>query len=265
MPELPEVEIQRRHLEAVTAGAVVSSLERLDTARFEDEPEDLCGQRLTGWRRRGKYLIADCGSWAMLSHLGMTGQWIVDPALGRPHTRVILTMDNGHRIGLVDPRRFGWTWILPSDAVDAHPRLASLGLDPLSPAFTPDGLEAAVGQRRTALKNRLMDQSVVAGLGNIALSEIGWRAQLHPHTPCRAVPPEGWARLVEATRAHIDYVLAVEEGDEIVYLGYEGAVNPFLCYGRAGEACPRCSAPFEKGAIGGRATYWCPSCEPLTG
>ena len=122
-----------------------------------------------------------------------------------------------------------------------------------------------MGPRRTALKNRLMDQSVVAGLGNIALSEIGWRAQVHPHTPCREVPEDGWRRLVEATCAHIDYVLAVEEGDEIVYLGYEGAVNPFRCYGRAGEPCPRCAQPFEKGALAGRATYWCPKCEPIAG
>ena len=126
MPELPEVEIQRRHLEAATAGAVVARLERPDTARFEGDPEDLCGQRITAWRRRGKYLIAECGPWRMLSHLGMTGQWIVDAAPGRAHARVILSMDNGHSITLIDPRRFGWTWILPTEELADHPRLASL-------------------------------------------------------------------------------------------------------------------------------------------
>jgi formamidopyrimidine-DNA glycosylase len=192
----------------------------------------------------------------------MTGQWVVDASPERPHRRVVLSFDHGHTATLIDPRRFGWTWIVATEALERHPRLASLGLDPLSPSLTAAQLREAVGPRRTALKNRLMDQSVVAGLGNIALSEIGWRARLHPHTPCREVPSTAWQRLVDAMLAHIQHVLEVEEGDEIVYLGYEGAVNPFLCYGREGEPCPRCDSPFEKGSLAGRATYWCPSCEP---
>jgi len=263
MPELPEVEIQRRLLEAATARATLTHVERPDTARFEGDPGCIRGQRIRGWRREAKYLIADCGAWSLLSHLGMTGQWVVDADPGRAHQRVILRCDNGRTLTLVDPRRFGWTWIVPSNALATHPRLASLGVDPLDPDLSADRLREAVGaHRRTALKNRLMDQSVVGGLGNIALSEIGWRAQVHPHTPCRDVADSAWQRLLDATREHIQHVFDAEEGDEIVYLGYEGAVNPFVCYGRVDQPCPRCEAPFVKGVLAGRATYWCPECQP---
>jgi len=263
MPELPEVEIQRRLLDTATRGATLVKLERPDLARFEGDPADLVSHRVVSWGRRGKYLMADFGAWSLLSHLGMTGQWIVDAPTDRAHRRVVLRFDSGRSLTLIDPRRFGWTWIVASQELANHPRLVSLGLDPLAHTWTADNLREAVGPRRPALKNRLMDQKVVAGLGNIALSEIGWRARVHPHVPCRAVAPDAWQRLVEATQQHIDYVLDAEGGDEIVYLGYEGAVNPFRCYGRAGEPCPRCKATFTKGAIGGRATYRCPTCQPL--
>jgi formamidopyrimidine-DNA glycosylase len=262
MPELPEVEIQRRLLTNATAGTLLNRVERLDTARFEGDPTLLAGLTISAWQRRGKYLIAECGSHALLSHLGMTGQWIVDAAPGRAHARVVLHFDNGKTATLIDPRRFGWTWIVPSHALAAHPRLSVLGLDPLDPTLTPDALREAVGVRRTALKNRLMDQRVIAGLGNIALSEIGWRARVHPHLPCREVSLDAWPRLIDAMREHIAYVLDIEDGDEIVYLGYEGAVNPFVCYGRLDEPCPRCQSTFDKGVLAGRATYWCPSCQP---
>ena len=173
MPELPEVEIQRRLLSEATANARLRSIELPDTARFEGNPSDLEGRLLKGWHRRGKYLVADFGTWSLLSHLGMTGQWILDAAAERPHKRVILRFDNQRTISLIDPRRFGWNWILETSAVDQHPRLASLGLDPLDEGVDAEALAKAVEPRRTALKKRLMDQKVVAGLGNIALSEIG--------------------------------------------------------------------------------------------
>jgi formamidopyrimidine-DNA glycosylase len=263
MPELPEVEIQRRMLHGISAGARIERVERRDDARFEGDPSRLQGLKVTRWRRAGKYLIGDLGPWSILSHLGMTGQWVLNAASDRPHQRVVVHFDNGQHVGLIDPRRFGWTWILPSDQVNTHPRIAALGLDPLAENFTAPALMNAVGLRRTALKNRLMDQQVVSGLGNIALSEVCWRASVHPHQPCREVSSDGWPRLVEAILSHIHYVLEVEEGDEIVYLGYEGAVNPFVCYGRSGEPCPRCDDHFAKGKLAGRASYWCPTCQPL--
>ena len=264
MPELPEVEIQRKMLQSASKGARLVRVERRDETRFEGEPAALEGHTIRSWARRGKYLIADLGAWSILSHLGMTGQWILNADPNRGHQRIILHFDNGQHVGLVDPRRFGWTWIIPSSEVANHPRLASLGLDPLSPQFTAKTLMEAVGPRRTALKNRLMDQKVIAGLGNIALSDLCWRASVHPHRACLDVPNEAWSKLVEATVAHITYVLEVEEGDEIVYLGYEGAVNPFVCYGRGGEPCPRCGDLFVKGQLAKRASYWCPTCQPLS-
>jgi len=262
MPELPEVEIQCRMLRHVSEGRTLQRIEVRDSVRFEGEVAHLEGASIKGWTRLGKYLLADLGEWSFLSHLGMTGQWILGAEASRPHQRLVLHLSSGEHVALIDPRRFGWTWILPSSEVHQHPRLASLGLDPMAAEFSAEALASAVGTRKRPLKQSLMDQKIVAGLGNIALSELCWRAKVHPHLPSRALPSRVWPRLAQAIKDHIEYVLAVEEGDEIVYLGYEGATNPFLCYGREDEPCPRCESPFKKGALSGRASYWCPSCQP---
>ena len=138
-----------------------------------------------------------------------------------------------------------------------------MGPDPLDPSFNAGTLQAALSGTRTTLKTRLMDQKVIAGLGNIALSDLCWRARVHPHRTCTSLNEADYERLTHAIVDHIHYVLRVEEGDEITYLGYAGAENPFLCYGRAGEACRRCEAPIVKGELAGRASYWCPVCQPL--
>ncbi len=262
MPELPEVEIQRRMLERISKGSVLERIEIRDPVRFEGREETLIGSRIRSWSRLGKYLLADLGPLSLLSHLGMTGQWVLQADAERPHQRIRLYFSSGTHVGLIDPRRFGWTWILPTSEVRAHPRLASLGIDPMTPDFSAEALECALGSSKRALKHQLMDQKVVAGLGNIALSDLCWRAKVHPHQPSRDLTPRDWRELQKATLEHIHYVLKVEEGDEIAYLGYKGAANPFLCYGREGEPCPRCKDAFVKGALSGRASYWCPTCQP---
>ena len=262
MPELPEVEIQQRMLQEACRSTQLVRLELRDKARFEGDASNLEGKTIVGWRRRGKYLIAELGEWSLLSHLGMTGQWILNAAPERKHQRIVLHLSNGNHIGLIDQRRFGWTWIVPSVEVDTHPRLAAMGIEPLSQSFDADALKKAVGQGKRALKQRLLDQKVIAGLGNIAISDLCWRAKVHPHRSCASITSSEWTRLSTSILDHIHYVLEVEQGEEIVYLGYEGAVNPFLCYGRADEPCPRCEARFLKGVLSGRATYWCPSCQP---
>jgi len=108
-----------------------------------------------------------------------------------------------------------------------------------------------------------MNQRVIAGLGNIAVSEVGWRAGVHPHRPCASIEDEEWSSLRGAIVDHIHYVLEVDAGDEIVYLSRADAENPFQCYGRRGEPCPRCSAAFERATLAGRATYFCPLCQEI--
>lgn len=265
MPELPEVEIARRNLQAWTTGARLVDLDVADPARFDAQVplEALRGRVIGGWGRRGKYLLGALGDATLVSHLGMTGKWVALGGSGaRAHVRVTCATDRAV-VGLVDPRRFGHTWVLPADHVDAHPRLASLGPDALTEPLAPEALAARVGRSKTALKSRLLNQKVIAGLGNIAVVEVAWRAKIHPHTPCSALSPRRWEPLAAAILAHLEYVLEVEEGPEIVYLGDRGATNPFLVYGREDQPCPRCETPIARSVLSGRPTFSCPSCQPL--
>lgn len=263
MPELPEVEIVRMNLERWTAGRRVSAVELLPGARVTGDVTSLAGATLGPWRRRGKLLLGgtDRGL-AVLSHLGMTGKWVADPAPGRQAVRVVVTLEGGGagptQLALVDPRRLGALWIVDEAAVEAHPRVRSLGPDLLDPAL--DGATLAQRARRGHLKGRLLDQGVIAGLGNIAVSETCFRAGVHPRAPCPDLPAEAWVTLLDAARAHVAFVLATETGDEVLYLS-EGGSNPFLVYGREGEPCPRCGSPIVRVMLAGRPTFLCGVCQ----
>lgn len=264
MPELPEVEIASRNLRRWTDGRTVSSARTPDPARFEGEVSSLVGRRFLSWRRIGKYLVGELDDeWAVISHLGMTGQWVADATEARAHQRVVLTLDGPgpKTLSLVDPRRFGWTWIVRSSEVESHPRLVGLGPDPLAEGFLADSFRTSVGQGLAPLKSRLMNQRVIAGLGNIAISEIGWRAQVHPHRSCASILPEQWESLWSATLEHLRYVLEVEVDEEIDYLSSAGAKNPFLCYGREGAPCSRCETTLRRQSVSGRPTFFCPRCQ----
>jgi formamidopyrimidine-DNA glycosylase len=264
VPELPEVEIASRNLSRWMNGRFVTTVLTPDTARFEGEAASLIGHRFLSWRRVGKYLVGELdGGSAVISHLGMTGQWVANAPETRAHQRVVFTLDgDGPRtVSLVDPRRFGWTWIVRSNEVATHPRLVDLGPDPLAEGFDVDLFRGAVGQGTTLLKSRLMNQRVISGLGNIAISEIGWRARVHPHGSCASILPPQWESLWAATLDHLRYVLEVEDEEEIDYQSSAGAKNPFLCYGREGAPCSRCDTPFARQNLSGRVTFYCPTCQ----
>ncbi len=263
MPELPEVEIARRNLQRWLAGARIAAVERVDQARFEGDPQSLLGHVCFGWERRGKVLLGRfSGGVGVLSHLGMTGKWVRDDGGRRAHVRVRLTTDGGPRVALVDVRRFGRTWVGNVDALQRLAQWTRLGPDALMGALDGPLLASRVGPRKTPLKRRLLDQSVVAGLGNIAVVEVCWRASVHPHAPCTDIAPAAWVRLAAAIRAHLDFVLEVEDGDEITYLGERAASNPFVVYGRARQPCPRCAEALVGESLSGRPSVWCPSCQP---
>ena len=138
MPELPEVEIHRERLNRACRGLMLRRLDIIDRARFEGPPTEIEGSTVLCWRRRAKYLIADLSSgWSLLSHLGMTGQWLVNPSGQRAHQRIALIFEDSTTVVLVDPRRFGWNWILPTEALRDHPRLRGLALEPDDLRMTP--------------------------------------------------------------------------------------------------------------------------------
>jgi formamidopyrimidine-DNA glycosylase len=272
MPELPEVETVRRGLKPLLEG---HRLARVETRRADLRrpfppgfSERLAGRRIVTLARRGKYLIAnlDDGA-ALIIHLGMSGRLVVerpgDPPPG-PHDHVILTTDAGARLRFHDPRRFGLMDICPAEAVGDHPLLRGLGVDPLSRAFSGDLLAKLFAGRRLPVKNALMDQRLIAGIGNIYACEALFRAGIAPLRPAGRIRGAAAARLAEAVKRVLAAAIKaggsslrdhLQPNGELGYFQHQWAV-----YGHAGEPCPGCTCRtgIKRIVLGGRATFYCP-------
>ena len=275
MPELPEVETVRRGLAPVLVGRrlVDVAQRRPDLrsplpARFA---ERLRGRRIEGIDRRGKYLLIRLdGDEVWLAHLGMSGRFCIDgedaPALGAHDHLVILTEDDV-RVRFHDPRRFGYMDLMPARALDAHPQLAGLGPDPLGPAFDAGYLAARLAGRLTPLKAALLDQRVVAGMGNIYASESLFRAGLSPMRTAATIPGRRAERLVPAIRQVFEEAIAAGGSSLRDHRQPSGELgffqHRFAVYGRAGEPCPGCDCDATRtGGIrrivqSGRSTFFC--------
>ena len=207
MPELPEVEIARQQLTQWTVGRSIHSIGVTDTSRVKGKPASLLEGRCVRWDRRGKLLLGTTDKdRTILAHLGMTGKWVADPGTERPHQRFALHFADGtspHCVVFIDTRRFGFVDVVPTDSVEDHPRVRALGPDALDPIWTSARLEQTLGSSRSPLKQKLMDQHVIAGLGNIAVSEIAWRARVHPHTPSNVLQSTDWEALIRGIRDHV--------------------------------------------------------------
>lgn len=267
MPELPEVEIMTRNAQRWCAGRRLCRVECLDPA-LSLPAAPPTGPWGLPWRR-GKYLclpLQEEGVWML--HFRMTGKLvrIAPGAAGRAQERVRFWLDDGAALALVDPRRLGSVaWF--SRRAEAEAFLEGLGPEPWPEVRSGAWWAERLGGLRVALKPALMRQDRVAGLGNIAASEICWRAGLDPHRSAAGLDAAAWAAVAAAVPAFIDHVLAAEAGEEIAYL-HEGkaartAPSPFAVYGRAGEACRRdgCGGRLVRGVQGGRATFGCPRCQ----
>ena len=268
MPELPEVETIRAQLAPRLQGRTFSSVEILDPRLTRpvdlfEVVEELEGDRVVAVERRGKYLLLrfDSGR-ALLVHLRMTGSFGFAPT---SHERAVIELDDGTRLAYRDVRRFG-TWLVLEGA-ELEPYLATKnGPEPLGPRFTSNWLAGQLARRRAPLKAVLLDQRVVAGLGNIYADEALWRARLSPLRPANAVEPEETRRLVRAIRAALTTGIARQGSTLSEYVTPEGSrgsmQDEFRVYGREGEPCPRCRTPIAKTRVGGRGTWFCPYCQP---
>jgi formamidopyrimidine-DNA glycosylase len=267
MPELPEVETERGRLAAKLEGRRIVSA-RIDDPRLT-RPEDplLVGAGLTGnlvrsVDRRGKYLIVRLESGdVLLVHLRMTGSFRYAPA---SHERAVLELDDGTRITYRDLRRFG-TWLL-LDAGEAEEHLAvRLGPEPLERRFTTAHLAERLAGRRAPLKAAILDQRTVAGLGNIYADEALWHARLNPLTPAGELEPEEVAALRDGIRRALRLGIR-HQGADLGDGTYAGGrmQHEFNAYGRDGEPCPRCGTPIAKARVGGRGTWFCPTCQAAT-
>lgn len=275
MPELPEVETVRRGLLPVLAGQRLVAVEqrRLDL-RFplpEEFARRLVGRRVEDIDRRGKYLLIRLDTpevW--LAHLGMSGRFCIDnpgaPPPG-PHDHVLLRTGSGAAVRFHDPRRFGFMDLVPANALDRHPQLANLGPDPLGTGFSAAFLRDRLAGRLTSLKTALLDQRVVAGMGNIYASESLFRAGLSPRRIAASLDMSRARRLVTAIRAvFLDAIAAGGSSlrDHRHPSGELGLFqHGFAVYGRAGEPCPgcRCQAATTRGirriVQSGRSTFYC--------
>jgi formamidopyrimidine-DNA glycosylase len=286
MPELPEVETVRRGLAPVLEGAQIARvwLGRADL-RFpfpERFAERLTGARVLRLERRAKYLLAplDTGEvWA--AHLGMTGRFSVTSAAGvaRPgdfyyaappdpkHTHVRLWTAAGAEIAYNDVRRFGSMTLIEPGGLARHPLFASLGPEPLGPELDAASLAGALAGRTTSIKAALLDQRIVAGLGNIYVCEALHRARISPLAPAGAVAPARLAALVKAIRAVLLESLEVGGSSLRDYAGADGAKgafqNAFSVYDREEQPClrPRCNGLVARAVQAGRSSFWCPRCQ----
>jgi formamidopyrimidine-DNA glycosylase len=271
MPELPEVETTVRGLEPVLEGRRVVSVEarRADLRRAfpPDLRQRLTGARVVALRRRAKYGLIDTDRGdTMVFHLGMSGRWRIDPADLRAHDHLVLETEEGRVLALNDPRRFGSVDLVPTAALEAWPPFAALGPEPLGPGFTADHLLAALAGRSAPIKAMLLDQRIVAGLGNIYVCEALHMAGIAPSRAAGRVSRLRLERLVEAIQEVL--AAAIEAGGSTLrdYARPSGEVGYFSkqwrVYGREGESC-QCGAAIRRRNDSGRSTFFCPRCQRL--
>jgi formamidopyrimidine-DNA glycosylase len=269
VPELPEVETTVRGLMPALQDRILTSVDlRRDDLR-RPFPVGL-RQRLTGARvialsRRAKYgVIATDRGDSLIFHLGMSGRWRLEPDAIGPHDHVILTTDAGNRLALNDPRRFGSIDLVQSDALDSFAPFAALGPEPLGPDLSAPYLHARLSGRTAPIKAMLLDQRIVAGLGNIYVCEALNIAGIAPSRAAGRISLGSLQCLVVAIRDVLTAAIAAGGSTLRDYARPDGQLGYFVkdwrVYGREGQACP-CGATVERQIHGGRSTFWCRACQ----
>ncbi len=269
MPELPEVETTVRGLRPVLEGHRLICVEPRRADLRHAFPPDLrkrlTGATVTGLARRAKYgLIATDRGDTIIFHLGMSGRWRVDPDEVQAHDHLIIGTDGGRVLALNDARRFGFVDLWRTEALDHYPPFVVMGPEPLGPDLTADYLHIRFAGRTAPIKAMLLDQRIVAGLGNIYVCEALHLARIAPSRAAGRVSLTRLERLSIAIRAVL--AAAIDAGGSTLrdFAQPDGELGYFSkqwrVYGREGEAC-RCGATMRRRPEGGRSTFWCPSCQ----
>ena len=277
MPELPEVETVRRGLDKWVAGRTIATAEVLHPRAIRRHApgarhftDVLAGRTVGPVQRRGKYLWLPLDDTdALIGHLGMSGQLLMQPAEApdEPHLRVRFTFaDGGPQLRFVDQRTFGGLAVSPGGAV-LPAELAHIARDPLDPSFVDEEFVNAMRRKKTEVKRALLDQTLISGVGNIYADEALWRARLHGGRPTDQLTRPAVRRLL----GHVRDVLgeAIGQGGtsfDALYVNVNGESGYFdrslNAYGREGEPCRRCGAPIRREAFMNRSSYSCPRCQP---
>ena len=270
MPELPEVETTVRGLARYLEGERIErvAVNRPDMRRpFPPElAQMLTGARVTGLGRRAKFgLIHTNRGQTLVFHLGMSGRWRIDPEALDKHDHFVIDTAS-HRFALNDARRFGWVDLVATDSLGEWPSFAAMGPDPLGEGLTADHLRGALKGRKQAIKLLLLDQRIVAGLGNIYVCEALFRAAIDPRKAGGRVSRAALGRLVPAIRDVLEQSIADGGSTLRDYAAPDGELGYFATrfdvYGRAGEPCRRGDGgTIRRLAQGGRSTWFCPLCQ----
>jgi formamidopyrimidine-DNA glycosylase len=280
MPELPEVETVRAQIAPLAEGRTLERIEIVDPRWcWPLEPHELADavtdRRIVALTRRGKYLVFELeGDVWLLLHLRMTGNLLYDPRAnaddqgvgGVPHTRVVFSLDDGHELRFCDPRRFGTgELMLGSDARDAF-FASRLGIEPLDGELTGEKLRELACGRRAPIKAFLLDQRMIAGVGNIYANEALFRARVHPLRPAGSLTRAQCEALAQAVRDALSAGLAAGGASIDDFRHADGLLgsfqDEFLVHGREGAECSRCGGPIRKIVVSGRGTYVCSRCQP---
>ncbi len=277
MPELPEVETIVRALRdggrggPPLPGRVVRGFELAWERTLAEPPVEelahrLAGQSVTGVERRGKFLVIRLSADALLVHLRMSGDLRVEPGVDEtgsplppgPYDRMAVYFEDGYRLAFSDARKFGRVWLVS----DPELVLGGLGPEPFDPALTPERFQQMLARRRRLLKPLLLDQTFLAGLGNIYTDEALHLSGLYPGRLSHTLSAEESARLLAAIRAVLEEGIRRNGASfDWVYRGGEFQ-NTFRVYQRTGSPCPVCGHPVERTVMGQRGTHYCPICQP---
>lgn len=270
MPELPEVETVARGLARAWEGRRFARVEARRPDLRRPLPQDL-GQRLVGARvesvgRRAKYgLVNTDRDDTLIFHLGMSGRMRLDPPSLDKHDHVVFETDDGHVVAFNDARRFGSLDFARTSELDSHPLLAGLGPEPLGPGLAPAHLAGAFKGRAAPVKALLLDQRIVAGLGNIYVCEALHMAGIHPERPGAKVTATEIDRLAPAIKEVLEAAVAAGGSSLRDYVQVDGELGYFqkqwCVYGREGEACPTCGGAVERVVQSGRSSFFCAACQ----
>ena len=275
MPELPEVETVRRVIEPQITGRSIESvtIRRNEIIAHPDAGEFvslIAGKSIRGMYRRGKFLIIILeGNDTIVIHLRMTGSLIAAPAdyPEEKHTHIIFHLGDGMELRFSDQRRFGRLWLIGKDEHDSYTGLSKLGLEPSDSRLNAAYLKERLGKRRKSIKECLLDQSVIAGIGNIYSDEILFAARIHPERPANTLTTEKWNRLASVIPERLAFFVEKNKTTPEEYLAAKGQDyrnTPFLqVYGHGGEPCPVCGETLCRTVIGGRSSVYCPACQKI--
>jgi formamidopyrimidine-DNA glycosylase len=271
MPELPEVEFARGCLEKWLGGQKLARVEADQTRILRGSSrkalESLAGHELREIDRKGKWLLWKFdGERALLDHLGMTGKFVLQPSAKTPvkFSRVRFFREDGHVVHYTDPRMFGCMRTGSVTEIRKDKSWSTLGPDAWNDAPTGESLFALLHGRKRAVKDLLMDQTLIAGVGNIYATEAFWFARVHPARRGTTLTLPECKLLARGLHKTLAFSIGLNKGDKITYVE-EGPPedNPFDVYGRTGEPCPRDGTTLKSLQIAGRTSVFCPTCQPL--